>query len=143
MKGWDVRLDVLEVFPEGEDRDDGLRIGVARPGYALGYRLERGLGGDQDGLYGSARYEIREETWVWADLNKIFYRFGEIEDLEDEIVVDDETLATRIGIDAVLGRDFDVRGAVEILQNPRAEHEVRFLARIGYRFQQSLHGEGK
>lgn len=143
LKGWSGSIDILEIFPDGEDRGDGLQIGYSRPGYSFGYRLQRGFGGDQDGLYGGARYAVFDRTWIWLDLNKIYYRFGEIEDLEDEIVTDDESLATRFGVDALIPGGIDITTAVEVLRNPRAEHEVRILGRIGYRFQQSWPGGGE
>jgi len=134
LPGWTINLHLIEVFPEGEKRGDGLSIGLSRPGYAFGYRLQRGFGGDQDGIYGKVRYELTDGVALWLDLNKVYYRYGEVDDLEDELVVDDESLATRLGLDATLADRFDVTTAVELLRNPRAEHQLRFLGRVAYRF---------
>ena len=132
---WNINLELLEIFPEDEDRGDGFGIGLSRPGYAFGYRLQRGFGGEQDGLYGELRQALGKRAWAWLELNKVFYRYGEDEDFEDERVIDDEALASRLGMDVLLG-DFDGTLAIEYLDNQRAGNQVRFLARLGYSFRQ-------
>ena len=134
LKGWNVNLQVLEIFPSDDDQDrsDGLSVGWSKTNYAFGYRLQRGFGGDRDGLYGSYRRDLGKVGSVWLELNQVYFRYGDA--ATEELNVDDSALASRIGYDSRLAERFDVRAAIELLNNPRAKTETRLLVRVGYRF---------
>jgi hypothetical protein len=133
VESWKLRLDVIEIFPQDQDRGDGVALAVARKNISFGYRLQRGFGGDTDGFFASLRHQLLTGIWAWVDLNQVSYKFGGI-DNGDEYLRDDKTLATRLGCDLLLVDDLDLSVAFEYLNNPRAESEVRFLGRVGYRF---------
>jgi hypothetical protein len=143
LEGWTAKLTLVEVFvqdkdrgesfPESETRGDGLSLALARRGIELGYRLQRGFGGDRDDLFGSIRYEPWDRMELWAELNKVYYRFGG--DVVAENERDDEALTTRFGVDLEFPHGIDTQLALELLQNPRAEQELRFLGKVDFRFQ--------
>jgi hypothetical protein len=132
IEGWRVRVEILELFPEDEDRSDGFSLGLRKRNYSVGYRLQRGYGGDRDAFYGSYRRELGELGTVWLELNQVYFRYGD-ESLE-ETNVDDSALVSRLGFDRRFADRFDLRTAVELLNNPRADSEIRLLVRVGYRF---------
>ena len=136
LRGWRMNLELLEIFPEGRDRGDGAGISFDKGGVRFGYKARRGYRGKVDGFYGSLRHQLRERTRLWLDLNRVTYRF-EYEGLPEIDPASRYTVASRLGLDHGLDNGFDFTVAGEVLDNRAAKYEVRFLARVVYRFRQA------
>ena len=113
----------------------GYRFTVLQPETVLG--LEGHFNGSIDN---TTRVDIEDTVMANPNMgyrddavNQVYYKYGAVSTV-DEVNVDDKSLATRFGVDALFGPGWDATAAVEWLSNPRAEHEVRFLGRVGYRF---------
>jgi hypothetical protein len=62
------------------------------------------------------------------------YKYGD-EDVSEQAVSDDYSMASRIGIDHICDRmPLELRLIFESLSTPRAEYENRFIGMIAYRF---------
>lgn len=133
LRGWRVAVEVLEIFPENQDRGDGLDISFDKGMVRFGYQARRGYRGKVDGFHGSLRHQLRERTRIWLDVNRITYRF-EYEGLPEVDPASRFTVASRLGLDHSLTNGLDFTVAAEALDNRDAKYEVRFLARIVYRF---------
>ena len=125
---------IVEIFPEVGDRGDGLELSLTGKGLRAGFRMQRGYRGDRTGFYGSYRYAVLADTWLWVDLNRMAYKYGD-EDVSEQAVSDDYSMASRIGIDHICDRmPLELRLIFESLSTPRAEYENRFIGMIAYRF---------
>ncbi len=132
-RGWRVSLDLVELFPENQRRGDGLDAWVGKGVLRLGYRGMRGYRGLQDGIYGSLSWYVNPRTRLWSELNRISYRF-DYEGLPVENKTRHYTVATRFGADYSLPNGWWFSGVLEALDHPGVNYDVRFLARIVYRF---------
>jgi hypothetical protein len=131
---------VVEIFPEVGDRGDGFELSLAGKGLKAGFRMQRGYRGDRTGFFGSYRHKVLEDTWLWVDLNRMAYKYGD-ESISEQAVSDDYSMASRVGIDHYCTRfPLELRLIFESLTNPRAEYENRFIGMVAYRFGTS-HGE--
>ncbi len=131
---------VVEIFPEEGDRGDGLELTLAGKGLRAGFRMQRGYMGDRTGFFGSYRHKVLEDTWLWVDLNRMAYKYGD-ESISEQAVTDDYSMASRVGIDHYCTKlPLELRLIFESLTTPRAEYENRFVGMIAYRFG-TTHGE--
>jgi len=132
-RGWRVAVDLVELFPTGLDRGDGLDCWVGKGIFRLGYRGLRGYRGLQDGFFGSLSWQASPRTRLWLDLNRISYKF-EYEGMPEVDLKRKFTVASRLGVDYSLPSGLWFSGVFEALDNPAAKYEIRVLARVIYRF---------
>ena len=124
-------------FPEEGDRGDGLELSLRGHGATAGVRVQRGYRGDRTGFFGNYRHEVLDGTWLWADLNRVAWNYGD-EDISEQAVSDDYSMATRLGLDHRFADwNLDLRMIFEVLTTPRAEYENRFIGMISWDFDTS------
>jgi len=128
---------IVEIFPEKGDRGDGLELSLAGRGFRAGFRTQRGYRGDRNGFFGSYRRALRKNTWIWLDLNRQAYRYGD-ESISEQAVNDDYSMASRLGLDHDCRRfPLELRLIFESLRTPQVDYENRFIGMIAYRFRSS------
>ena len=128
---------VVEIFPEVGERGDGLELSLAGKGLRAGFRMQRGYRGERTGFFGSARKSFWKGTWIWLDLNRMAYKYGD-ESISEQAVRDDYSMASRVGVDHVSSRfPVELRLIFESLTTPRAKFENRFIGMIAYNFRTS------
>jgi len=131
--GWRLSADLVEIFPSGQERGDGLDLWAGRDLFRVGYRGMRGYRGSQDGFYGNISWWAQSDLRLWLDLNRISYAYR-----YEALPVDDPdrrtTMATRLGADFRVGQNWYFSGAVERLIYPGVKQDYRGLLKISYRF---------
>ncbi len=132
-RGWRVSLDLVELFPENQERGDGLDVWVGKGVLRLGYRGLRGYRGLQDGFYGDVSWRVDPRTRLWFELNRISYRY-----IYEGLPVDDTerhaTVASRLGAEYDAGSGWWLSLIGEALDYPGVNYDLRLLARVVYRF---------
>ena len=129
-----MSLALVEIFPEEGDRGDGIELSARGYGATAGLRVQRGYQGDRTGFFGNYRYELFENTSLWADLNRIAWEYGD-EDIGELALRDDYSMATRLGLDQrFTDWNLDLRLIFESLTTPRAEYENRFIGMVAWSF---------
>ncbi len=109
--GWRVSADLVEIFPSGQDRGDGLDLWAGRDLFRVGYRGMRGYRGEQDGFYGNVSWWARNDLRLWLDMNRISYAYrydGLPEPDQDRRT----TITSRLGADLRAGQNWFFSGAV-------------------------------
>ena len=132
-RGWHGSLALIGLWPQDLESGQGLDFWVGKGILRLGYRGLRGYGGLVDGFYGNLSYQASRSTRLWFELNRISYRY-EYVGMPEVDLPRQFTVASRLGADYSLTSGWWFSGALEALQNPAADYEMRFLARIIYRF---------
>ncbi len=133
LRGWRVMTDVVEVYPDGQQNSDGIDVAVGKGLLRTGYRGLRGYRGLQDGFYGHFTWRARPGTRVWADYNRVSYRYF-YEAQPGNSLHRDVTASTIMGADQTLDRGWFLSGALEFLDYPGVSHDVRARLQIAYHF---------
>ncbi len=138
--GWRISADLVEIFPTGQDRGDGLDLWAGCDLLRVGYRGMRGYRGEQDGFYGNLSHWVRPDTRLWLDLNRISYA-----QTYEALAVDGperrKTIATRLGADYRVGTDWFFSGSLERVQFPGIKSDYRAMLKISYHFNLGARGQ--
>jgi hypothetical protein len=116
-------------YEDAEDDAQSLQVSLAYGTHRVGWRVYRGLGGDQDRLVGASRVNLGRRLALYGSLDVASYDRGNI--LGER---DDSAVSLTVGTDYRPHRAWSLRGQIEALDHPSAARDLRLLAEVAYRF---------
>ncbi len=117
----------------GDQNEQGARLLLSYQGFAAGYQLHSGYGGDLAGLILSGHRDLCDRVTLDATVGHTQYKYG-----EGEPQTDDNETSGIIAVGYRILPTLTLTGQVEGLHNVAFDHDVRFLGIVHWRFRTVL-----